>query len=54
MSKPKVIVTRKWPEPVEAQLKELYDVQLNGNDIPMLPNAALSSSGVIGMSFPFS
>ena len=29
MSKPKVIISRKWPEPVEAQLKELYDVQLN-------------------------
>jgi len=35
MSKPKVIVSRKWPEKVEAQLKELYDVQLNENDIPM-------------------
>ena len=35
MSKPKVIVSRKWPEEVEAQLKELYDVQLNENDIPM-------------------
>ena len=35
MSKPKVIVSRKWPEQVEAQLKELYDVQLNVDDIPM-------------------
>lgn len=35
MSKPKVIVTRKWPEPVEAQLKALYDVQLNENDVAM-------------------
>jgi lactate dehydrogenase-like 2-hydroxyacid dehydrogenase len=35
MSKPKVIVSRKWPEEVEVQLKELYDVQLNENDIPM-------------------
>lgn len=32
MSKPKVIVTRKWPESVEAKLKELYDVQLNEDD----------------------
>ncbi len=38
MSKPKVIVTRKWPEPVEAQLKELYDVQLNDNDVAMTPD----------------
>lgn len=35
MSKPKVIVSRKWPEQVEAQLKEMYDVQLNEDDIPM-------------------
>lgn len=35
MSKPKVIVSRKWPEEVEAQLKELYDVQLNEDDVPM-------------------
>jgi lactate dehydrogenase-like 2-hydroxyacid dehydrogenase len=35
MSKPKVIVTRKWPTEVEAQLKALYDVQLNESDISM-------------------
>jgi len=34
MTKPKIIVTRKWPAPVEARLKELYDVQLNETDIP--------------------
>ncbi len=35
MNKPKVVVTRRWPAEVEAQLKELYDVQLNESDIPM-------------------
>ena len=35
MNKPKVIVTRKWPADVEAQLQALYDVQLNGSDKPM-------------------
>lgn len=35
MSKPKVVVTRRWPAEVEAQLKSLYDVQLNEFDIPM-------------------
>lgn len=35
MSKPKVVVTRKWPAEVEAKLKELYDVRLNENDVPM-------------------
>ncbi|MGH6819975.1 MAG: 2-hydroxyacid dehydrogenase [Methylocella sp.] len=35
MSKPKVIVTRRWPEAVENRLRELYDVQFNENDHPM-------------------
>jgi lactate dehydrogenase-like 2-hydroxyacid dehydrogenase len=35
VSKPKVIVTRRWPEVVENRLKELYDVQLNEDDQPM-------------------
>ena len=35
MSKPKVVVTRKWPAEVEAQVKDLYDVQLNESDNPM-------------------
>ena len=35
MSKPKVIVTRRWPEEVENRLKELFDVQLNESDVPM-------------------
>jgi len=35
MSKPRVIVTRRWPAEVEARLKELYDVQLNTDDRPM-------------------
>jgi lactate dehydrogenase-like 2-hydroxyacid dehydrogenase len=39
MNKPKVIVTRKWPAPVEARLQELYDVQLNESDVPMTADA---------------
>ena len=35
MSKPKVLVTRKWPAEVEAELKEKYDVTLNDNDIAL-------------------
>lgn len=35
MSKPKVIVTRRWPAEVEARLQELYDVSLNTDDRPM-------------------
>ena len=33
--KPKVVVTRKLPEPVEARMRELFDVVLNRDDRPM-------------------
>ncbi len=33
--KPKVVVTRKLPEPVEARMRELFDVVLNDEDRPM-------------------
>jgi len=35
VSKPKVIVTRKWPQAVEEKLKEVFDVQINETDKPM-------------------
>ncbi|WP_031434940.1 2-hydroxyacid dehydrogenase [Methylomarinum vadi] len=35
MSKPKVLVTRKWPASVEEKLKSLYDVTLNKDDRPL-------------------
>ena len=35
MSKPKIIVTRRWHEDVEAKLCELFDTQLNEDDHPM-------------------
>ena len=38
MSKPKVLVTRKWPAEVEAELKEKYDTTLNEGDVaPTIP-----------------
>ncbi len=35
MVKPRIIVTRRWPEEVERQLQEEFDVQLNAEDRPM-------------------
>ncbi len=35
MSKPKVVVTRKWPEAVENEMRELFDVTLNEDDHKM-------------------
>lgn len=31
----KVLVTRKWPKPVEDKLNETFDVKLNENDVPL-------------------
>jgi lactate dehydrogenase-like 2-hydroxyacid dehydrogenase len=35
MSKPKVLVTRRWPESCENRLRELFDVVFNTDDHPM-------------------
>lgn len=35
MSKPKILLSRRWPEAVEARLAEHYDVTLNEGDVPL-------------------
>lgn len=35
MAKPKILLTRRWPEAVEARLAASYDVTLNDTDVPM-------------------
>ena len=35
MAKPSVLVTRRWPAAVEAQLAAHYDVELNRSDRPL-------------------
>lgn len=34
-SKPRILVTRRWPEAVEQVLSERFDATLNGRDVPM-------------------
>ncbi|MDP1737326.1 MAG: D-glycerate dehydrogenase [Caulobacter sp.] len=36
--KPKVVVTRKLPDPVETRMRELFDTELNVDDHPMSPD----------------
>jgi len=38
VSKPKVIITRRWPEEAETRAREVFDVQLNERDLPMSPD----------------
>ncbi len=48
--KPKVIVTRKLPDPVETRMCELFDVELNTSDTPMSADAladALARADVV-------
>lgn len=37
MAKPKVVVTRKLPPSVEAEITERFDAHLNANDVAMTP-----------------
>lgn len=39
MSKPKLLLTRRWPREVEHYLSQRYDVTLNEHDTPMDPSA---------------
>jgi glyoxylate reductase len=41
--KPKVVVTRKLPDPVETRMRELFDTELNLDDTPMGPEALASA-----------
>jgi glyoxylate reductase len=43
--KPKVIVTRKLPEPVETRMRELFDTELNLDDEPMSREALVDAVG---------
>jgi lactate dehydrogenase-like 2-hydroxyacid dehydrogenase len=46
MSKPKILVTRRWPEPCEARLRQLFDVTFNEDNVPLSPaqiRAAMSN-----------
>ena len=35
MAKPKVLVTRRWPQAVEAKMAEVFDLSLNASDTPL-------------------
>jgi len=52
MSKPKAIVTRRWPEEVEEKLTEHFEVRLNGNDTPMSPDALCDAFSNYDAVFP--
>jgi glyoxylate reductase len=43
--KPKVIVTRKLPDPVETRMRELFDTELNMTDGPMSPEQLADAVG---------
>jgi lactate dehydrogenase-like 2-hydroxyacid dehydrogenase len=52
MSKPQAIVTRRWPEEVEARLTEHFDVQFNRDDEPMCPEALRHAFSAYDAVFP--
>ena len=52
MSKPKVIVTRHWPDEVEERLTELFDVRLNQDDRPLDAGALQDAMRTADALFP--
>jgi lactate dehydrogenase-like 2-hydroxyacid dehydrogenase len=52
MSKHRVIVTRRWPEEVEARLAEHFDVQLNPEDRPLSRDALKEAFAAADAVFP--
>lgn len=52
MAKPRVIVTRRWPEEVEARLAEHFDVELNSDDRPFEKDALKQAFTVADAVFP--
>ena len=52
MSKPRVIVTRRWPEEVEAQLPEHFEVTFNRDDTPMSHEALREAFTAFDAVFP--
>ena len=45
LRKPKVVVTRKLPDPVETRMRELFDTELNLSDEPMSTEALIDAVG---------
>lgn len=43
MAKPKILVTRRWPAAVEAQLAQSFDADFNIRDIPLSAQSLMSS-----------
>ncbi len=52
MSKPKAIVTRRWPEEVEKKLTEHFEVSFNDNDMPMSPEDLCDAFSNYDVVFP--
>lgn len=45
MTKPKVLVTRRWPQAVEAQMAQMFDLDLNMGDLPLSQDALRDAMG---------
>ncbi|WP_347312500.1 2-hydroxyacid dehydrogenase [Defluviimonas sp. SAOS-178_SWC] len=52
MAKPKVLLTRRWPESVEARMAEVFDVDLNRADRPLAPSDIRDAMGAYDAILP--
>ncbi|MDH3281643.1 MAG: D-glycerate dehydrogenase, partial [Gammaproteobacteria bacterium] len=52
MGKPKVVVTRRWPAPCEAEIAKHFDAQFNFDDHPLTAGALSSALKSADALFP--
>jgi lactate dehydrogenase-like 2-hydroxyacid dehydrogenase len=52
LARPRVLITRRWPEEVERQLAERFDVTLNEGDAPLGRDALAAAMGEYDMICP--
>ncbi len=52
MTKPKVVLTRRWPEQIEAEIAERFDATFNRDDRPMTPDELIAAFKSADAVFP--
>jgi lactate dehydrogenase-like 2-hydroxyacid dehydrogenase len=52
MTKPKVLVTRRWPDAVEAQMAQVFDLHLNASDQPLTETDLRAAMGQFDAILP--
>ncbi len=52
MSRPRILITRRWPEPVEALLRDRYDLHVDPHDRPLTATELTAAMGAFDIVCP--